>query len=83
MEYATIGWNDGEETPLRALQSEATVTFLDGILSTRTLAGLALNAYAGWWWADPLAGLLVGLAALNEAPDTWREARGIGRQARA
>jgi divalent metal cation (Fe/Co/Zn/Cd) transporter len=21
------------------------------------LAGLALSAVAGWWWADPLAGL--------------------------
>ena len=57
------------------LHSEATVTFLDGVLSTTTLAGLALNAYAGWWWADPVAGLLVGLAALNEARETWREAR--------
>lgn len=56
------------------LLSEATVTFLDGILSATTLAGLALNAYAGWWWADPLAGLVVGLAALNEARETWHEA---------
>lgn len=60
------------------LHSEATVTFLDGVLSTTTLAGLALNAYAGWWWADPVAGLLVGLAALNEARETWREALLIG-----
>lgn len=55
------------------LHSEATVTFLDGILATTTLAGLALNAYAGWWWADPLAGMLVGLAAINEARETWQE----------
>ncbi len=56
------------------LASEATVTFLDGVLSTTTLAGLALNAYAGWWWADPVAGLLVAVAALNEARETWQEA---------
>lgn len=56
------------------LASEATVTFLDGVLSTTTLAGLALNAYAGWWWADPVAGLLVALAAMSEARTTWREA---------
>ena len=56
------------------LDSEATVTFFDGILSTSTLTGLALNAYAGWWWADPVAALLVGLAALNEARETWTEA---------
>lgn len=59
------------------LMSEATVTFLDGVLSTTTLAGLVLNAYAGWWWADPLAGLLVALAALNEARETWEEAEEI------
>lgn len=57
------------------LHSEATVTFLDGVLSTTTLTGLALNAYAGWWWADPLAALLVGIAAINEARETWDEAK--------
>jgi divalent metal cation (Fe/Co/Zn/Cd) transporter len=57
------------------LRSEATVTFLDGVLSTTTLIGLTLNAYVGWSWADPTAALLVGIAALNEARETWIEAR--------
>ncbi len=56
------------------LRSEATVTLLDGVLSVTTLAGLAFNAYAGWWWADPVAGLLVAVAAANEAKETWRRA---------
>ncbi len=56
------------------LRSEATVTFLDGVLSTTTLIGLALNAAAGWWWADPLAGLIVGIGAGNEAREAWHEA---------
>lgn len=60
------------------LMSEATVTFLDGVLSTSTLAGLALNAYMGWWWADPVAGLLVAMAAANEARETWQGARTLG-----
>ncbi len=55
------------------LRSEANMTFLDGILSTATLIGLALNAFVGLWWADPLAALLVGLAAANEARATWQE----------
>lgn len=59
------------------LRSEATMTFLDGILSTTTLAGLALNAYAGLWWADPAAALLVALAAANEARENWAEASEI------
>lgn len=71
-------WSTAKNLDSEPLHSEATVTFLDGILSTTTLAGLALNAYAGWWWADPVAGLLVGLAAVNEARETWREAGIVG-----
>ena len=56
------------------LRSEATMTFLDGILSAATLGGLALNAYVGWWWADPGAALIVAAAALNEARENWEEA---------
>lgn len=56
------------------LRSEAAMTFLDGVLSTATLIGLALNAFVGWWWADPLAALLVGFAAAREAQEAWSEA---------
>jgi divalent metal cation (Fe/Co/Zn/Cd) transporter len=56
------------------LRSEANMTFLDGALSTATLVGLALNAFVGWWWADPLAALLVAVAAANAARGTWTEA---------
>lgn len=50
------------------------MTFLDGISSTTMLAGLALNAHAGLWWAGPAAALLVALAAANEARENWAEA---------
>ena len=56
------------------------MTFLDGVLSTATLIGLALNAFAGLWWADPLAALLVGLAAANEARETWQESAEFGSE---
>jgi divalent metal cation (Fe/Co/Zn/Cd) transporter len=36
------------------------------------LAGLALNALAGWWWADPTAALVIGGIATAEAVRTWR-----------
>ena len=58
-------------SPLRA---EATMTFLDGILSAATMLGLLLNASAGWWWADPTAALVVAVAAANEARENWEEA---------
>ena len=59
------------------LKSEASMTFLDGILSTLTLTGLALNAWLGWSWADPMAALFVAVAALNESRENWREASEI------
>lgn len=51
------------------LQTEGRVTLIDGILATAVLAGLALNAALGWWWADPAGYVLVYYAA--------REAREI------
>jgi divalent metal cation (Fe/Co/Zn/Cd) transporter len=60
------------------LRSEASMTFLDGILSTATLTGLALNAVLGWWWADPAAALVVAVAALGEARENWVEAEELG-----
>ena len=55
------------------LRSEATMTLLDGFLSTATLIGLAFNAFLGWWWADPAVALIVGIAAANEAREAWEE----------
>jgi divalent metal cation (Fe/Co/Zn/Cd) transporter len=60
------------------LRSEASMTFLDGILSTLTLSGLALNAVLGLWWADPTAALLVAIAAANEGRENLQESRGAG-----
>jgi divalent metal cation (Fe/Co/Zn/Cd) transporter len=56
------------------LRSEATLTFLDGILSTLTLSGLGLNVLFGWTWADPGAALIVAAAAANEARMNLKEA---------
>lgn len=64
-----------ESTPLAA---EASMTFLDGILSTATMLGLLLNATLGWWWADPAAAVLVGIAAASEARENWQEAAELG-----
>jgi divalent metal cation (Fe/Co/Zn/Cd) transporter len=41
----------------RALSSEAKQTSLCAYLSAIALTGVALNALAGWWWADPVAAL--------------------------
>jgi len=43
----------------RALRADAYETIACAWLSLTTLTGLALNALAGWWWADPLAALIL------------------------
>jgi divalent metal cation (Fe/Co/Zn/Cd) transporter len=40
-----------------ALRAEAKETLACSYLSFALLAGLAANAAAGWWWADPAAAL--------------------------
>jgi divalent metal cation (Fe/Co/Zn/Cd) transporter len=66
-----------ESAPLR---SEASLTYLDGVLSTLTLTGLALNAMFGWAWADPTAALFVAVAAANEGREALRDAATIPKQ---
>ena len=45
------------EMSSRALDAEATQTSLCAYLSVIALAGVAFNAWFGWWWADPVAAL--------------------------
>jgi divalent metal cation (Fe/Co/Zn/Cd) transporter len=40
-----------------ALEAETRQTAVCAFLSAILLAGLGLNAWLGWWWADPVAGL--------------------------
>jgi divalent metal cation (Fe/Co/Zn/Cd) transporter len=53
------------------LITEGRVTLVDGILAVAVLAGLVLNAAAGWWWADPLAALVIVGYALREAREIF------------
>ncbi len=42
-----------------ALAADATQSSLCAYLSAIALLGVALNAIAGWWWADPVAALVM------------------------
>lgn len=42
-----------------ALHADSRQTDLCAYLSAILLAGLVLNATVGWWWADPVAGLVM------------------------
>lgn len=54
------------------LRTEGRVTLIDGVLAAAVLLGLVLNAVAGWWWADPLAGYVLVYYALREVDEIFR-----------
>lgn len=53
------------------LTAEGRVTLIDGILAAAVLLGLVLNAAAGWWWADPLAGYVLVYYAAREVREIF------------
>ena len=55
------------------LRTEARITVIDGALAAAVLAGVLLNAAAGWWWADPLAALVLVFYGAREARHAWLE----------
>ena len=52
--------------------TEAGLSYGLSWLSAALLAGLALNAVAGWWWADPLAALAIAGLAAHEGLEAIR-----------
>jgi divalent metal cation (Fe/Co/Zn/Cd) transporter len=55
-----------------ALRADAYETIACSWLSLTTLAGLILNAAFGWWWADPVAALVIVPLAVREGLEGWR-----------
>lgn len=49
----------GEKIGNPVLMTESRVTLIDAFLAAAVFLGLILNAAFGWWWADPLAGLVI------------------------
>jgi divalent metal cation (Fe/Co/Zn/Cd) transporter len=70
---ARLKKSTGDELESEPVQAEAAMTFLDGCLSLSILVALVLNAWRGWWWADPVAALLVAGFAVSEGVGHWRE----------
>jgi divalent metal cation (Fe/Co/Zn/Cd) transporter len=50
----------------RALEADAMETLVCAYLSVTLLIGLGLNAWLGWWWADPVAALAMLPLILKE-----------------
>lgn len=62
----------GEALESRALVADAQQTYACWYLSISALAGLTLNALLGWWWADPLAALVIVVFLVREGIEAVR-----------
>ncbi len=74
-----LGWakrQTGRALQSRALIADATETFVCAYLSFALLLGLGLNAALGWWWADPVAALLMLPLIIHEGKEAIESARG-------
>jgi divalent metal cation (Fe/Co/Zn/Cd) transporter len=69
-----LGWaklRAAQRLASRALRADAYETITCAWLSLTTLVGLVLNATLGWWWADPVAALVMVPLIVREAREAW------------
>jgi divalent metal cation (Fe/Co/Zn/Cd) transporter len=74
-----LGWAKlriGRTIGSRALVADAKETFSCAILSATVLAAVGLNAALGWWWADPVAALVMVPFLVHEGREALEHARG-------
>lgn len=62
----------GQRMGASTVVADSAQTWLCTSLSAVLLLGLVANATLGWWWADPVAGLMIGAVALREGREAWR-----------
>jgi len=58
-----------------ALKADAACSATCAYMSFTLLAGLLLNRFLGWWWADPLAALVLVYFIVREGREALHEAR--------
>jgi divalent metal cation (Fe/Co/Zn/Cd) transporter len=56
----------------QAVSADAQQTSLCALLSAVLIGGVGLNTLFGWWWADPVAALVIGALALEAGRRVWR-----------
>jgi divalent metal cation (Fe/Co/Zn/Cd) transporter len=62
----------GTELGSASAVADSKQTLLCTYLSAAVLVGLVLNALLGWWWADPVAALVVAALAVREGRNAWK-----------
>ncbi|MGD0377459.1 MAG: cation transporter [Streptosporangiaceae bacterium] len=61
----------GQALGSRTLITESAETAFCAYTSAAALAGVGLNTWLGWWWADPLAALVIAALAVKEGLEAW------------
>jgi divalent metal cation (Fe/Co/Zn/Cd) transporter len=69
---ATAKYRVGDQLQSQVLMTESRVTFVDGLLATFVVAGLAANAVLGWWWADPASAFVIVAYSVRESIEALR-----------
>jgi divalent metal cation (Fe/Co/Zn/Cd) transporter len=67
----------GQQLKNDVLLTEGRVTLVDAYLAGAVLLGLLLNALFGWWWADPLASLVIVYYGIREAFHAFHESSAL------
>ena len=62
----------GRELGSATAVADSRQTLICTYLSAAVLVGLVLNSLLGWWWADPVAGLVIATFAIREGIEAWR-----------
>ena len=57
----------------RTLVADSAETAFCAYTSAAALLGVAVNTWAGWWPADPIAALVIAALAVKEGLETWQE----------
>jgi divalent metal cation (Fe/Co/Zn/Cd) transporter len=55
-----------------ALEADAFQTTACWWLSVAALLGVGLNGLFGWWWADPIAALVIAALIAREGREAWK-----------
>lgn len=61
----------GERIKSRALIADSRETVACICFSVTLIAGLLLNYVLGWWWADPVASLVIAAMLVREGRECW------------
>ncbi|MBT0993757.1 cation transporter [Cellulomonas sp. DKR-3] len=62
----------GRELGSASAVADSRQTLICSYLSGVLLVGLVLNSTLGWWWADPLAAVVIAGFAVREGLEAWR-----------